>query len=106
MTLVRSIELSCADVGGEYPSDLYDLSLNRDALARRLRGVDEIARLRRKLDRTTDEVLHQFTPSVFRDKTTGEVDLNNGYDPDEDEGRLEAMIWQEVKSEVSARLIK
>jgi len=53
---------------------------------------------------THNEVLKTFTPGACVDPATGEVSLNAGYDPDFDEGVLEAMIWNIVSREVDRAL--
>ena len=43
-------------------------------------------------------------PGASADSAMGEVSINAGYDPDFDEGVLEAMIWNLVSREVGRAL--
>lgn len=78
----------------------YDLQLDIDRLMRAFRGEPCLDRLCRKMQTTHNEVLKTFTPGAYVDPATGKVSLNAGYDPDFDEGVLEAMIWNLVSREV------
>ncbi len=78
----------------------YDLHLDADRLMREFRGEPCLDRLSRKMEMTRGELLKTFTPGAWVDPTTGEVSINAGYDPDFDEGVLEAMIWRIVSREV------
>lgn len=78
----------------------YSLRLDTAKLARRLSGEPTIYRLCRKMGLTAAEVIREFTPGAYLDPATGEVELSAGYDPDHDEGSLEALIWFEVRVEV------
>ena len=81
-------------------SGYYDLQLDIGMLERRLRTEPCVDRLCRKMARTRAEILNAFTPGAYRDPATGEVSMNAGYDPGFDEGVLELMIWDVVRSEV------
>lgn len=82
----------------------YDLHLDADRLVRALHGEPCLDRLCRKTGMTRSEALRTFTPGATVDPATGEVSINAGYDPDFDEGVLEAMIWSMVSREVSRAL--
>ena len=82
----------------------YDLHLDADRLVRALRGEPCLDRLCRKTGMTRSEALRTFTPGATVDPATGEVSINAGYDPDFDEGALEAMIWSMVSREVGRTL--
>ena len=82
----------------------HDLHLDADRLLREFRGEPCLDRLCRKMGATRGEVLKTFTPGAYADPDTGEVSINAGYDPDFDEGALEAMIWSVVSHEVDRAL--
>ena len=82
----------------------YDLHLDIDRLMREFRGEPCLDRLCRKTGMTRGEVLKTFTPGATVDPATSEVSINAGYDPDFDEGALEAMIWNVVSREVGLAL--
>lgn len=78
----------------------YDLHLDIDRLLREFRGDPCLDRLCSKMQMTRGEVLKTFTPGAYLDPATSEVSINAGYDPDFDEGALEAMIWSTVSHDV------
>ena len=82
----------------------YDLHLDIDRLMREFRGEPCLDRLCRKTGMTRGEVLTTFTPGATVDPATSKVSINAGYDPDFDEGALEAMIWNVVSCEVGHAL--
>lgn len=82
----------------------YDLHLGADRLMRAFRNEPCLDRLCRKTGMTRGEALRTFTPGATVDPTTGEVSLNAGYEPNFDEGVLEAMIWSIVSREVGRAL--
>ena len=79
---------------------LYDLGLDAGRLVRAFRGEPCLDRLCRKTGMTRSEALKTFTPGAYADPATGEVSINAGYDPEFDEGALEAMIWSVASREV------
>lgn len=83
----------------------YDLRLDIDRLLRTVRGEPCLDQLCSKMQMTRGEVLKTLTPGAYRDPATGEVRINAGYDPDFDEGILEAMIWSTVRHEVGRVLV-
>ncbi len=83
----------------------YDLLLDIGRLLRTVRGEPCLDRLCTKMQMTRGEVLKTLTPGAYLDPPTGEVSINAGYDPDFDEGVLEAMIWSTIGHEVRRVLL-
>lgn len=78
----------------------HDLTLNAPAIARRLAGDPRLERLRHKYHETGAEIVARFTPGV--EWHPGQLpSLNAGYDPQHDEGELEAAIWDLLAAEAT-----
>ena len=93
---VRNVSRSDTD------ADFYELSLDTKTIARGMSAEPVLTRLCAKHDLTCEDAVQRFCPGAYRGPADGFVSINRGYDPAEDEGRLEQTIWDMVSREVIA----